>query len=57
MQDIEEMKEIASEVRMETILDLLGLDRPNSGHKISSINNPEETEPSLHIYELSLIHI
>jgi len=51
MQDMEEMKEIAGEVRMETILDLLGLDRPNTGHKIASINNPEETVPSLHIYE------
>ena len=37
MQDVEEMKQIASEVRMETVLDLLGLDRPNSGHKIPSI--------------------
>ena len=51
MQDVEEMKQIASEVRMETVLDLLGLDRPNSGHKIPSINNPDETVPSLHIYE------
>ena len=47
----EEMKEIAREVRMETVLDLLALDPPDSGHKIRSVNNPDENVPSLHIYE------
>jgi len=49
--DLEEMKDVAREVRMETILDLLGMDPPDSGHKIRSVNNPDENVPSLHIYE------
>ena len=47
----EEMKEIAREVRMETVLDLLALDPPDSSHKIRSVHNPNENVPSLHIYE------
>ena len=49
--ELDEMKEIAREVRMETVLDLLAMDPPDSSHKIRSINNPDENIPSLHIYE------
>ena len=49
--ELDEMKEVAREVRMETVLDLLSLDPPDSSHKIRSIHNPDENVPSLHIYE------
>ncbi len=48
---LDEMKEIAREVRMETVLDLLAMDPPDSSHKIRSVHNPAENVPSLHIYE------
>lgn len=40
----------AKAVPMVDVLDMLGLPRPDSSHKIRSVFNPDERTPSMHIY-------